>query len=233
MTQDAFAKALPDELQALSERHLPLVRMLSGRFANHGIDREDLFQQGCIGLMKAVRGYDASYGVAFSTYAVPLILGEMRMLCRSNSAIHIPRTIRERKSRLHQTQSALTQQLGREPTVSELSHALSIEPAELTLLMEEVTVSSLDASRTEDGGTLADTLADETNPWLDRLMFYDLLARLPRDDQTLLKLRYRNGLSQTEVAKRLGVHQSYVSRHETALMGKLKKLWNDESCESP
>lgn len=234
MTQEAFAKALTEArreggntLDALVEQHLPLVRMLAKRIAWHGVDREELFQQGCIGLITAVRRFDPERGVAFSTYAAPLILGEMRALCRADGSVHIPRMDREKKARIHHAQSALFQRLGREPTVTELAEALGMEPSELTLLMENVTVSSLDACSGEEGEPLADRIADQGNPWLERLMLEDLFSRLPHEDQTLLTLRFRDGLSQAEAARRMGVHQSYISRHESALTTRLKRLWYD------
>lgn len=235
MTQEAFTEALlsarasgPEAMKALAETQLPLVGMLLRRFPWHQVEREDLFQQGCVGLMKALEGFNPALGNAFSTYAVPIILGEMRKLLRADTPLHIPRTDLEKRSRIRQMQRTLWQQLGREPTMDELAGALSLEPAELALQMETITVTSIDAPITEDGTPLSEKLPDERTPWLERIMLRDLISRLPKEDQQLLRLRHRQGLSQAETAHQMGVHQSWVSRREAALTERLRSAWKDE-----
>lgn len=208
-------------LQELAEDHLPLVAAMVRRFPWHTREREELYQQGCIGLMKALSRFDPAYGVSFSTYASAMILGEMRMLCRLDAPIHIPRGDRELRSRLHRAQARLSQKLGREPTVPELAAVLRVDPAELMLSMEAVQVSSSDAA---SGHSLVELLPSQDN-WMDRLLLRDMISRLPRDDQRLLFLRLRFGKTQAETARALGISQVQVSRREMALKQKLRQLW--------
>ena len=118
-----------EAVAALAEEHLPLVAAMVSRFPWYGRDREELYQQGCVGLMKAMARYDPSYGTAFSTYAAAMILGEMRMLCRNDAPVHIPRRDRELRSRVRRTERMLTEHLGRDPTVQELASTMRMGSA--------------------------------------------------------------------------------------------------------
>lgn len=215
------------ERKALAENHLPLVAAMVRRFPGYGREREELYQQGCVGLMKALARYDASLGTAFSTYAAAMILGEMRMLSRLDMPVHIPRRDRELRGRIRRAESMLTARLGREPTVQELAKALRVDPTELVLSMEEISVTSMDAVTTT-GAQISELLPDHDD-WMSRLLMRDMIARLPERDQKLLFLRYRYGLSQTETAKRLGMTQVQVSRREMQIKAQLKKEWLDDS----
>lgn len=211
-------------MQALAEQHLPLVAAMVRRFPDDYHEKEELYQQGCIGLMKALARFDPSYGTAFSTYAAAMILGEMRSLCRIESPIHVPRGDRELRSRIRHAESALTAHLGREPTVQELAASLRMEPGELTLAMEQISVSSID---TASGHSLAELLPDQTD-WETRLLLRDMMTRLPKSDQRLLMLRLRFGHTQAETARALGMTQVQVSRREQALKQQLRQAWADE-----
>lgn len=224
MTQQS---ASLQERKALAENHLPLVAAMVRRFPQYEREREELYQQGCVGLMKALARYDASLGTAFSTYAAAMILGEMRMLSRLDMPVHIPRRDRELRGRIRKTESMLAVHLGREPTVQELAKALKVDPAELVLSMEEVSVTSMDAP-TPGGIQMAELLPDRDD-WMSRLLMRDLISRLPIRDRKLLLLRYRYGLSQTETAKRLGMTQVQVSRREMQIKAQLKKEWLDDT----
>ena len=215
------------ERKALAEDHLPLVAAMVRRFPRYGREREELYQQGCVGLMKALARYDASLGTAFSTYAAAMILGEMRMLSRLEMPVHVPRRDRELRSRIRRAESLLTAHLGREPTVQELSKALKVDPTELVLSMEEISVTSIDAS-TPTGTPMAEMLPDRDD-WMNRLFLRDMIARLPERDRKLLLLRFRYGLSQTETARRLGMTQVQVSRREMQIKAQLKKEWLDDT----
>jgi len=216
-----------EALHALAENHLPLVAAMVRRFPGSWREREELYQQGCVGLMKAIARYDPAYGTAFSTYAAAMILGEMRMLTRLEAPLHIPRRDRELRSRIRRAQSALTASLGREPTIQELSSMLRVEPSELVLAMEEISVTSMDAP-SERGGQFADMIPDPDD-WMNRILLKDLISRLPRQDRQLLLLRHRFGLSQAETARRLGMSQVQVSRRETHIRQQLLKAWQDDS----
>lgn len=207
----------------VAEDHLPLVAAMVRRFPGGQHEPEELYQQGCIGLMKAIARYDPDRGTAFSTFAVPLILGEMRMLSRRDCLVHIPRPDREQRQRIARAQAALTAALNREPTVQELSAHLHLEATELMLLMEEVTVSSADAAD-EDGSPLSGILADPDD-WLTRVELRDLIGHLPAQDQQLMQLRYGEGFSQAETAAQLGMTQVQVSRRERVLRRQLRDAW--------
>ena len=215
------------ERKALAENHLPLVAAMVRRFPWHQREREELYQQGCVGLMKALARYDASLGTAFSTYAAAMILGEMRMLSRMDMPVHIPRRDRELRSRIRRAENLLTAHLGREPTVQEIAAMLKVDPSELVLSMEEVSVTSIDAA-TPNGTLMADMLPDRDD-WMNRLMLRDLIAHLPDRDRKLLLLRYRYGLTQTETARRLGMTQVQVSRKEMQIKAQLKKEWLNDT----
>lgn len=230
MTQPDFRRAFiaaRDEgraaMQAFAEDHLPLVAAMVRRFPPGLHEPEELYQQGCIGLMKALARYRPESGVAFSTYAVPLILGEMRLLSRHYAPIHIPRPEREKRARIRRTSAALSTTLGREPSVQELACALRMDAADLILLMEDVTVASTDAAP-EEASPLCDAIPDEDD-WLARVELRDLLARLPAPDRQLMTLRHIDGLSQAETARRLGLTQVQVSRREAVLRRQLHRDW--------
>lgn len=206
-------------LQELAEDHLPLVAAMVQRFPWHYKEKEELYQQGCLGLMKALARFDPTYGVRFSTYAAAMILGEMRMLCRLDAPIHIPRGDRELRSRIRKAESQLTTHLGRNPTVQELASLLRMDPSELILAMEQIQVTSTASSR-----TLLDLLPDQDD-WMNRLLLRDMIERLSASDQRLLLLRFRFGKTQAETARTLGISQVQVSRREMALKQQLRQAW--------
>ena len=206
-------------LQELAEDHLPLVAAMVQRFPWHYKEKEELYQQGCLGLMKALARFDPTYGVRFSTYAAAMILGEMRMLCRLDAPIHIPRGDRELRIRIRKAESQLTTHLGRNPTVQELASLLRMDPNELILAMEQIQVTSTAASR-----TLLDLLPDQDD-WMNRLLMRDMIERLSAFDQRLLLLRFRFGKTQAETARTLGISQVQVSRREMALKQQLRQAW--------
>ena len=206
-------------LQELAEDHLPLVAAMVQRFPWHYKEKEELYQQGCLGLMKALARFDPTYGVRFSTYAAAMILGEMRMLCRLDAPIHIPRGDRELRSRIRKAESQLTTHLGRNPTVQELASLLRMDPSELILAMEQIQVTSTASSR-----TLLDLLPDQDD-WMNRLLMRDMIERLSASDQRLLLLRFRFGKTQAETARTLGISQVQVSRREMALKQQLRQAW--------
>lgn len=207
-------------MQSLAEQHLPLVKALARRCPSPQ-PKEELFQQGVIGLMKALHRYDPDRGAAFSTYAAAMILGEMRMLQRQNAPIHMPRTEVSLRRRIRQAEEALTTALGRAPTVTELASSLRMDAAELALHMEEITVASTDAP--SPGGASLGELLPDPEDWQQRIELRDILARLPETDRKLLLLRHREGLTQAQTGQRLGMTQMQVSRREKLLRTLLKR----------
>lgn len=228
MSPSEFAQTLaaarkngPEALQSLAEKHLPLVRALLRRFPSACVSREEMYQQGVIGLMKALRNFDPARGTAFSTYAAAVILGEMRMLQRQTALIHIPRTELEIRRKIQHTAARLAAEMHREPTVNELADAIHMDAAELMLHMEEISVASTDA-KSPGGSAVADMLSDPDD-WQKRIELRDILSRLPEKDQQLVLLRHRVGLTQTQAGQRLGMTQMQVSRREKIIRTLLKR----------
>ena len=214
-------------MQELAEDHLPLVAAMVRRFPWHAREREELYQQGCVGLMKALARYDSSMGAGFSTYAAAMILGEMRMLCRMDAPVHVPRRDRELRSRVRRAERTLAGRLGREPTMQELAQLLRMEPAELALSMEQIQVTSMDAPL-PDGRSLQELLPDRDD-WMNRLLLRDAVSRLSREDQRLLLLRLRLGKTQAETARAMGISQVQVSRREAAIKQRLRQAWTEDN----
>ncbi len=181
------------------EPHLPLVRALMKRMPWHLCDRDDLFQQGCVGLLIAARRFDPERGVAFSTWAVPYILGEMRKLCRESAPVHIPRPEREARARVRRAIAALTASLRRDPTMDELASALHMDAADLPLLMEDVVAVPEEA--------IPESGREDVH-----LALADALCGLPETRRRMLVLHYLQGMTQQEVAAQLGISQMAVSR---------------------
>lgn len=207
-------------LQALAEAHLPLVAMVLRRFPASPATREDLYQQGVIGLMKALQRFDPARGIAFSTYAAALILGEMKMLHRLDAPLHISRTEAALQRQIRYTENELRCTLGREPNICELADALHMDAAELTLHMEGISVISADADSPE--GTSLTECIPAPDDWQKRVELRDILNRLPESDRLLLLLRYRLGMTQTQAGQRLGMTQMQVSRRERIIRTLLK-----------
>ncbi len=212
------------------EQNTGLVHSVVKRFLGRGQDAEDLFQIGCIGLIKAVQKFDISFGVQFSTYAVPMILGELKRFLRDDGMVKVSRSLKETAARAGALREELIHRTGAEPTVGELAKELGISPAELSTAMEATqTPESLYA--TVDDGTremsaLIDRLESEETPEMDvvnRLTLQHLLEELEGRDRTILFLRYYKEKTQTEIAQRLGISQVQVSRIEKRVLLKMRE----------
>ena len=203
----------PEALNALVHRHLPLVRALSARFSYS----EDAFQQGCMGLIIAIRRYREDSGNQFSTYAVPVILGEMKKAAskalgwRAKAALNRAKEYQEQQMR----------ELGRRPAIQEIAAHAGVAPEELALLLEWDRGPVYDAS-----GTLLSSLPDPGGgQWLDRLCIRDVLARLPSQDSWLIRQRFVLGRSQSDLARALRVPQSSLSRREKRAKQRFRQAW--------
>ncbi|MBQ8537078.1 MAG: sigma-70 family RNA polymerase sigma factor [Clostridia bacterium] len=214
-------------LSEMARAHLPLVQACLKRFSGRGRDMEELYQQGCLGLVKALKRFDPAFEVCFSTYAVPVILGEIRRFLRDDHPVHLVRQDKERLAQIPKASAALAQALGREPTITELAASLRVDPNELVLLMES-RVSPLSMDQGEPGQrALWERLGDpNASQWLDRLMLKDLIQRLPEQARQLLYLRYRVGHTQAQAAQVLGISQVQVSRLEKRIRTTLKQQWD-------
>lgn len=219
-----------DDKQAIDlmvERNIGLVYACLKRFGGCGRDVQEMYQQGCLGLIKAIKRFDTQFSVRFSTYAVPLILGEIKQFLRNDSPISVQRRDKDRLIKIEKAQAILRRTLEREPTVTELASALRTDPHELMLLMEQsVKPVSLDGAGT--GVAIMDTLSDpQGESFIDRLILNDMLSRLPLLEQWLIYLRYEKNSTQAETAKALHMSQVQVSRLEQKLRVKLIRQWNE------
>ena len=215
----------------LIEENLGLVHHIVKRFLNRGYDAEELFQIGCIGLMKAIDHFDTDYDVKFSTYAVPLIMGEIKRFLRDNGIIKVSRTLRENAWKIKNAQRELSGPSGREVTIDEIAAATGLTVEEIVMAQEaDVEVESLskvvyqgDGSQISLGERIADE-KDEHEVMLNRLLLQQLLQALSEDERYLIKLRYFDNITQTETAKHLVISQVQVSRLEKKILEKMKKM---------
>lgn len=205
--------------------NMGLVHTCARRFTGRGIEYDDLFQAGCVGLIKAVDGFEPQRGLQFSTYAVPLILGEMRRLFREGGAVKVSRSLRELSLRAARTRENLAAATGREPTVEELAAALGVEPAEAAqAVCAGLPPISLTRNGEEDeGGEMDLPIPSPEGAITDRLALEQLLERLPERDRRLIRLRYVGRRTQQATADELGMTQVQVSRRERTLLGLLRQ----------
>lgn len=212
-----------DVKKPLAEENLGLVHLCANRFRGRGIEYDDLYSAGCIGLLKAVKAFDSGRGVKFSTYAVPVILGEIKRLFRDGGAIRVSRGLKELSMRLQRLCDEFRQREMREPTVSELA-ILSGESE--SNVSEALCVSqplvSLTASDDYEGQTDIPTESPDESI-TDLLALRQIMARLDTNDRALLELRYFKGLTQTKTAKALGMTQVQVSRREKKLLARMRE----------
>lgn len=207
----------------LAEENLGLVHLCANRFRGRGIEYDDLYSAGCIGLLKAVKAFDSGRGVKFSTYAVPVILGEIKRLFRDGGAVRVSRSLKELSMRLSRICEDFRQREMREPTVAELSQ-LSGEPESAVaeaLCVSQPTVS-LTAGDDDEGQTDIPTESPDESI-TDLLALRQIMARLPHEDRALLELRYFRGLTQTKTAQALGMTQVQVSRREKKLLTQMRE----------
>ena len=211
------------------EGNLRLVLSVIKRFSGSAENVDDLFQIGCIGLMKAVDHFDTGYDVKFSTYAVPMIMGEIKRFLRDNGMIKVSRSLKENAWRIRQTRTMLEAKLGREPAVDEIATQMELSVEEIIQAMEaDVEVESLSRTVYQGDGNeicLYEKLADERDDMqqlVNHVFLQDLLQKLPGEEQNLIRYRYYDNLTQVETAKRMGISQVQVSRLEKKTLGKLR-----------
>lgn len=203
--------------------NLGLVGSCASRFIGKGIDYEDLYSSGCVGLIKAADGFDESLGFAFSTYAVPSILGEIRRLFRDGGAVKISRTLKEKARQLQFVKEELEKQSGVEPTISEIAERMGLsipEAAQLVAISQPVISLT---SEDDDEKQIDIPAEDEYSPIDDRLSLEQIIDGLPENDRKLIRLRYFDGLTQSKTANILGVSQVQVSRREKIILSDMRK----------
>lgn len=207
----------------LAEENLGLVHLCANRFRGRGIEYDDLYSAGCIGLLKAVRAFDPGRGVKFSTYSVPVILGEIKRLFRDGGAVRVSRSLRELSMRLARLSEEFRQREMREPTIAELSELSGESEADVS---EALCVSQPLVSLTsgEDGEGQTDIPTEAPDESItDLLALRQIMAQLEPNDRALLELRYFRGLTQTKTARALGMTQVQVSRREKKLLTRMRE----------
>jgi len=209
-------------MDRLIEDNLPLVRAVCRRFYGRGVEAEDLFQTGCVGLIKAARRFDPAYGVRFSTYAVPVIMGEIRRFLRDDGPIKVSRRTRELAARLWAASRELNASLGREPTLSELCARVGVTAEEAAAALNAAEPISL-SDEVADGLTVEDTLAACDDGQFERLALRQSIASLGERERELIALRFRHGLTQQRTARIMGTSQVQISRMEKRIKERLKR----------
>ncbi|MDD7428527.1 MAG: RNA polymerase sporulation sigma factor SigG [Oscillospiraceae bacterium] len=208
--------------------NLRLVLSVIQKYMGRGENPDDLFQVGCIGLMKAIDNFNTELNVKFSTYAVPMISGELRRYLRDFSPIRVSRSTRDLAYRAMQTKEQLTAEYDREPTVDEIAKAMDIKKSEVVLALESVTdpVSLYDPVYSDSGDTLyvLDQLGDSSSDeaWLDELSIKEAISGLKGREKDILYKRFYCGKTQIEVAEEIGISQAQVSRLEKNIIEKIK-----------
>ncbi|HIY16447.1 MAG TPA: sigma-70 family RNA polymerase sigma factor [Candidatus Intestinimonas stercorigallinarum] len=223
---EAARKGDNDACERMMEENAGLIWSVVKRYYGRGTDPEDLYQLGCLGFLKAVRGFDPAYGCQFSTYAVPKIAGEIRRYLRDDGAVKVSRGVKERAAAIRQAGVRLSQRLGREPTLSELSAETGLEPEDIAAAEEaSLPVASLQMKAGEDGFTLESMLGTEgmEEGVVERLALRGAVEALPERERQVIFLRYYKNLTQEKTAKVLGVSQVQISRIERKAMGRLRQ----------
>ncbi len=206
------------------EGNLRLVLSVVQRFADRGENVDDLFQVGCIGLIKAIDNFDPSMNVRFSTYGVPMIIGEIKRFLRDNNTIRVSRSMRDVACRAMQAKEQLEKLLGREPSITEISEMLDLPRRTVTLALESAAepISLYEPTYGEGGDALyvMDQVGDNDGEenWIDTMLFREAVKKLSPREKRIIELRYLNGKTQTEVADEVGISQAQVSRLEKAAM---------------
>ena len=208
--------------------NLRLVLSVVKRFWGRGENPDDLFQVGCIGLIKSIDNFDATQNVKFSTYGVPMIIGEIRRYLRDNNAIRVSRSIKDTAYRAMQVKEQLMKKSQKEPTVTEIAEALGIPREEVVIALESVVepVSLFDPVYADGGDTIyvLDQIGDKNDDrnWLDEIALKEAIKQLSAREKSILSLRFLQGKTQMEVSEEIGISQAQVSRLEKAALGKIK-----------
>lgn len=219
-----------EAMNKLIEINLPLVSSISKKFINRGYDYEDIFQIGSIGLVKAIKNFDVKFNVKFSTYAVPMIMGEIKRFLRDDGIIKVSRNVKSLARKIHFDREALSKDLNREPTIEELSQYSGVNKEDIVLAMESsANLQYLyDTIHQDDGAPvlLIDKISEsniEDNNVVDRIALKDVLQNLDSKSRQIIMLRYFKDKTQVQVAKMLGISQVQVSRIEKKVLLEMRK----------
>jgi RNA polymerase sporulation-specific sigma factor len=236
--QELLAKVQAGDGEArekLINCNLRLVFNLVKRFANRGYELEDLFQIGTIGLIKAIDKFNMSYNVKFSTYAVPMIIGEIRRFLRDDNPVKVSRSLKENAYRINKIRDSLTKELEREPTLQEIAEKVELSMEEIVASLEAVQIpSSIHDTLYQDDGDpiyLLDQLSNEKedNLWFEKFALREVLNKLSEKEREIIFIRFFEDKTQMEVAKIVGLSQVQVSRIERQALKKFRSLLNEDN----
>lgn len=216
-----------DASEELVTENSGLIWSVARRFIGRGTESDDLYQLGCLGFLKAVEGFDLSYGTQFSTYAVPKIAGEIRRFLRDDGVVKVSRSLKEQAMTIKITRNRLATALGREPTLMEISRQTGLTPEDIALA-ENATAATESIQREcgEEGFSLENVLTDTESEerMVERIALMQAISKLPDREALVIRLRFFHALTQERVAKLLEVSQVQVSRIEKKAIGHLKEL---------
>lgn len=208
--------------------NLKLVLSVIQRFSNRGEPLDDLFQVGCMGLIKAIDNFNTDLQVRFSTYAVPMIIGEVRRYLRDNNSVRVSRSLRDTAYKAIQAREKLSNELNREPRVEEIAKELDMNKEDVVIALEAIVepVSLYEPVYNEGGDAIyvMDQIGDKNtaDSWMDEIMIKDSIKKLSQREKNILNLRFMLGMTQTEVAKEIGISQAQVSRLEKSALKRIK-----------
>lgn len=216
-----------DAAEALINENSGLIWAVAKRFTGRGAEMDDLYQLACLGFIKAVNGFDMSFGTQFSTYAVPKISGEIRRFLRDDGAVKVSRTIKEQAASIKSMRHQLISALGREPTLQEISRQTGFSPEEIALAENATaSVESIHRELGQEGFSLENILTDDQSEekLMEKIALRQAMEKLHEREATVVKLRYYHGLTQDRISKVLGVSQVQVSRIEKKALQNLRTL---------
>lgn len=206
------------------QQNLGLVHACAGRFRSRGIEYDDLYAAGCVGLIKAYDGFDWQRGVCFSTYAVPVILGEIRKLFRDGGTVKVSRSMKELGIKASAVREKLLKELGGEPTVAQIAQHLHAETEQVAMALRAgLPAISLTPAADEEAHELDIPVESPEEELTDRISLQEVMQRLSVEEQTLIRLRYFCGRTQSETAKMLHTTQVQISRRERKLLGVMRQ----------
>ncbi len=228
-TMSLIAKAQQGDENAkevLITENLPLVKSVAKRYKTKQIEYDDLIQLGCLGFIKAVKNFDTSFGVKFSTYAVPMIAGEIKRFIRDDGAIKVSRSLKMLSSKIQSFVSDFCQQYDRQPTLKEIADQFQIDEQEVVFAMDssKYPVSIYDKFDDESNQCVLDKLSDgeSSDELVDKLLLKDIILSLPDRERNIIVLRYYRDKTQSEIARLLGVSQVQISRIENKVIKMLR-----------
>ena len=217
----------PAATEELVNENSGLIWSVARRFLGRGTEADDLYQLGCLGFLKAVEGFDLSYGTQFSTYAVPKIAGEIRRFLRDDGAVKVSRSLKEQSATIKAARHRLTGAMGREPTIQEISNQIGLSPEEIALAETATAVTeSIQRETGSEGFSLEDILTDTESEerMVEKIALRQAIDHLPEREGMVIRLRYFHALTQDRVSKVLKVSQVQVSRIEKKALAMLREL---------